>query len=86
MEEESNFPSFCYSFFDTRNTWKSSFPTLYSSYYTKFHQKKRALTLNFLKFGLTLSMEKSQPFLVFLDIDPFDNRHTKHIEDDNSKQ
>nr|DAX63603.1 MAG TPA: hypothetical protein [Caudoviricetes sp.] len=31
-------------------------------------------------------MEKSQPFLVFLNIDTFDDRHTQHIEDNNRKQ
>ncbi len=67
MEEESNFPSFCYSFFDTRNTWKSSFPILHSSYYTKFYKKKRALTLNFLSLDslfLSINYNHSLYFLI----------------------
>ena len=85
IKAESSSTSFFQSLFDTHSTWKSSFPTLHSSYYTKFYKKREPLHLIF-KFGLTLSINQLQPFFVFLNIDTFDNRHTQHIEDDNRKQ
>lgn len=49
-------------------------------------QKKESPYTYFFKFGLTLSINQLQPFFVFLNIDTFDNRHTQHVEDNNSKQ